>query len=63
MREKRPGRGARLPKQYSNALQRHTRMVEFLTTVTDGELAAHADYFGSLGEHHREHLAELESHA
>ena len=41
----------------------HTRMVAFLTTVTDGELAAHADYFGSLGEHHREHLAELESHA
>ena len=41
----------------------HRRMITFLRTTTDDELSAHADYFDSLGEHHREHLAELENRA
>ncbi|MEO8539637.1 MAG: DinB family protein [bacterium] len=41
----------------------HTTMIEFLRTVTDEELKEHADYFESLGAHHREHLAELQQRA
>ena len=37
----------------------HRLQCEALATVTDDERAAHAEYFDVLGDHEREHLAEL----
>lgn len=38
----------------------HAAKVQALATVTDGEVAANARYFGDLPKHYEEHLAELE---
>ena len=39
----------------------HRLQCETLATVTDAERAEHAEYFDHLGDHEREHLAELEA--
>jgi hypothetical protein len=39
----------------------HRQLLAFLETVTAEEIAAHEDYFSSIGRHYREHLPELEA--
>ena len=38
----------------------HAGLLEFTATVTDEEVAAHAEYFAHLGDHYGEHLKDLE---
>lgn len=37
----------------------HDALLRFVPTVSDQEATANADYFARLGEHYREHLADL----
>lgn len=39
----------------------HRGLTRFLETVTDEEAAENAEYFGQLGQHYPEHLADLEA--
>lgn len=39
----------------------HRQLGALLATVTDDEVAEHLDYFGNLGSHYEEHLAEIAS--
>jgi hypothetical protein len=41
----------------------HRALARFLETITEEEAAEHAEYFGQLGQHYREHLADLEAAA
>jgi hypothetical protein len=38
----------------------HQRMLTFMETVTDEEVAAHPEYFPELAKHYQEHLPELQ---
>ena len=37
----------------------HRELAVLLATLTDDEVAEHLDYFGKLGDHYEEHLAEI----
>ena len=39
----------------------HQRLLTFMETVTDDEVAAHPEYFPELAKHYDEHLPELQS--
>lgn len=38
----------------------HQRLLAFMETVTDEEVAVHPEYFPELSKHYREHLPDLE---
>ncbi len=39
----------------------HQQMLDAVATVTDAEVEQHASYFEQLGNHYRDHLADLQS--